>query len=394
MAKKTTPAPHGAGEKTRIGLIFGGRSGEHEVSIASALSVYQALDKSRYDVTLIAIDKEGQWFLPDSKKLLAQANDPMFVKLARDHESLALVPYSTTQQLVPTESHSKSGAESLPQFDVMLPILHGTYGEDGTIQGLLELAQIPYVGSGVLGSAVGMDKDMARRLLSLAGIQTVPTIVIRKNEYISNSSTWHAEILNKFSFPFFVKPANAGSSVGVHKVKSAEQLPAALKDAFLFDRKVLIEMGIAARELECSVLGNDNPRASCVGEVVPSHEFYSYEAKYLDENGAELQAPAKNLPEKTVQQIQAWAVLAFQVLECRGLARVDFFLDKSTNELYLNEINTMPGFTSISMYPRMWEASGLPYAKLLDELIRLAQENYAEQKSLKVTYDLPPPDRR
>lgn len=374
-------------KKLRVGLIFGGRSGEHKVSIASALSVYQALDKSRYDVTLIGIDKEGRWTLPDSQALLAQADTPMSVKMSRSKESLALVPFSNSRQLVPAESEPSSG--QVPKLDVILPILHGTYGEDGTLQGLLELAQVPYVGSGVLGSSLGMDKEVSRRLLGTVGIPTVPTHTLRKSEYLADKDRHHKELLKKFALPFFVKPANAGSSVGVHKVKTAEQLSLALKDAFEFDRKVLVEKAINARELECSVLGNDEPRTSIVGECIPRHEFYSYEAKYLDENGVELVAPAQNLPESLVEKIQTWAKLAFLTLECRGMARVDFFMDKETGELFLNEINTIPGFTKVSMYPRMWAASGLAYSELLDELIRLAIENFEQKKALKFTYEPP-----
>lgn len=372
-------------KKIRIGLIFGGRSGEHEVSIASALSVFNALDKSRYDVTLIAIDKEGRWLLPDPKPLLAQAANPMTVKIVKTGESFGLVPYPSVKQMIPLETQ----AGSVPHCDVMLPILHGTFGEDGTIQGLLELAQIPYVGSGVLGSALGMDKEVSRKLLTLAGIQTVPTLCIRKYEYAENAAAVEQRILKDFHFPFFVKPANAGSSVGVHKVKTREGLGPALHDAFEFDVKVLIEKGIDARELECSVLGNDHPKTSVVGEIIPHHEFYSYEAKYLDENGSSFDIPAKNLTPTMSDKIRKWAELAFRTLECRGLARVDFFLDRKTNELYLNEINTIPGFTKISMYPKMWEASGLSYSALLDELISLALEGFAERKTLKTTYDKP-----
>lgn len=366
-------------KKIHVGLLFGGRSGEHEVSIASALSVLSALDPSRYDVTLIAIDKQGRWHLPDPKPLLAQAGDPMHARVNSLSEAVSLVPYSSTRQMIPVSG----GEAKLPRVDVMLPILHGTYGEDGTMQGLLELAQIPYVGSGVLGSAVGMDKDVARRLLKDAGIPTVPTMTLRKFDYSRDPAAVESRVLKDFALPLFVKPANAGSSVGVHKVKSAEQLRAALTDAFTYDLKVLVEKAVPARELECAVLGNDQPGASCVGEVIPTHEFYSYEAKYLDENGCHLEAPAKDLPVQTSDEIRRMAVLAFQTLECRGLARVDFFLDKQTGEIYLNEINTIPGFTKVSMYPRMWQASGLSYSALLDELIRLAFEAFEQKKALK-----------
>ena len=231
-----------------------------------------------------------------------------------------------------------------------------------------------------------MDKDVARRLLTAAGIQAVRTVCVRKHDYFANAAQVEAQLCQEFQFPFFIKPANAGSSVGVHKVKSADQLAPALTDAFEFDLKVLVENAIDARELECAVLGNNSPRASIVGEVIPRHEFYSYEAKYLDANGCELTAPAKNLDANLVGKIQAWAVLAFRTLECRGMARVDFFLDRKSGQLYLNEINTIPGFTKVSMYPRMWAASGLPYPALLDELIRLALESFDQRKALKTTY--------
>jgi D-alanine-D-alanine ligase len=267
----------------------------------------------------------------------------------------------------------------------MLPILHGTFGEDGTVQGLLELAQIPYVGSGVLGSALGMDKDVAGRLFGLAGIATVPSLCVRRHEYDADPTEVSRRLLREFEPPFFIKPANAGSSVGVHKVKRAEDLAASLTDAFSVDSKILAQKGIDARELEVAVLGNERPRASIVGEIVPRHEFYSYEAKYLDDNGAELHIPAANLPEAIARQAREWAVNAFTTLECRGMARVDFFLDRGDGRLYINEINTIPGFTRISMYPKLWEASGLPYAKLLDELIGLALENFKAKSSLQTS---------
>jgi D-alanine-D-alanine ligase len=369
-------------KKLRVGLLFGGRSGEHEVSIASALSVYNALDKARYDVTLIGIDKAGRWIAPDPKILLAQPDSTLTVGQLRG-SSFGIIPHpAAAVQLVPVEGQS----QSIPHLDVVLPILHGTYGEDGTVQGLLELTQIPYVGSGVLGSALGMDKEVSRKLLKAAGIPTVPTMALRKTHYLQNRESNEAKILRDFALPFFVKPANAGSSVGVHKVKDAQGLRAALDDAFAFDVKVLIEKGVAARELECAVLGNDEPKASVVGEIIPHHEFYSYKAKYMDENGASISIPATEVPSATLEKIRQFALLAFTTLECRGMARVDFFLDRQTGELYLNEINTIPGFTKISMYPKLWEASGLSYGALLDELIRLALETFAQRSQLKTIY--------
>ncbi|MBX3020569.1 MAG: D-alanine--D-alanine ligase [Bdellovibrionales bacterium] len=371
----------------RVGLLFGGRSGEHEVSLASAMSVYSALDKSRYDVTMIAIDKDGRWLLPDPKPLLAHAENPMLVKFSRDSETFGLVPYPSQKQLVPVELGGRANSP-LPSLDVVLPILHGSFGEDGTIQGLLELAGIPYVGSGVLGSSVGMDKDVASRLFTLAGIATVPSLTLRKHDFKRAPKEVMEKLLQQFAFPFFVKPANAGSSVGVHKIKKREDLAPALEDAFSFDTKLLVQKAVDARELEVAVLGNSEPRASVVGEIVPKHEFYSYEAKYIDENGAELHFPAKNVSPEVAKKVQTWAVEAFKTIECRGMARVDFFLDRKTGELFINEINTIPGFTKISMYPKLWEASGISYVQLLDELIRLALENFAERSSLRTSYDV------
>ncbi len=376
----------GSTGKVRVGLLFGGRSGEHEVSIASALSVYKFLDPAKYDVTLIAIDPTGRWVLPDPAPLLAQAANPMHVRIAESKEDFSVVPYPNKTQLA---SLAPSSPTQIPRVDVIFPVLHGTYGEDGTVQGLLELAQIPYVGSGVLGSALGMDKEVSRRLLSTAGIATVPTLCLRHYEYQAASEAVEARIYKEFALPVFIKPANAGSSVGVHKVKKADDLAPALRDAFAFDSKVLVEKAVSARELEISVLGNDHPKVSVVGEAIPHHEFYSYEAKYLDENGVSFRIPAQDVPEAILAQINTWAILAFRTLECRGMARVDFFLDRDSGKLYLNEINTIPGFTSVSMYPKMWEASGLSYAHLLDELIQLALQNHQMRRALKTSYDRP-----
>jgi D-alanine-D-alanine ligase len=372
-------------KKLRIGLLFGGRSGEHEVSLASAMSVYKALDKNRYEVSLIGIDKEGRWTLPDAQQMLAQVEkNSMNMKLQSSAQFFAVTPNASEQQLVPIAGGS---AQLGPALDLVMPILHGTYGEDGTVQGLLELAQIPYVGSGVLGSALGMDKEVSSRLFEAAGIRTVPSICVRKHEYQSAREAVLNKITKGFSLPFFIKPANAGSSVGVHKVKDKTGLTAAIEDAFQFDTKIIVQKAVAARELEVAVLGNDKPKASIVGEIVPNHEFYSYEAKYLDDNGADLHLPAKDLTPEQVHQVQEWAILAFQTLECKGMARVDFFLDRDTKELFINEINTIPGFTKISMYPKLWQASGLEYPELLDELIRLGLETHEQRRALKTTYD-------
>ncbi len=373
--------------KLRVAVLFGGKSGEHEVSVVSALSVYKALDKKKYDVTLVGIDKEGRWLLPEQTKLLAQSENPRLIKLNEIKNTVSMLTYETTKTIVSLDSKTGMGTEPSMKFDVIVPILHGTYGEDGTIQGLLELAQIPYVGSGVLGSSVGMDKDMAKRVFRDAGIPIVPFLALKKIEFKANPKKYVDQAIATFGFPFFVKPSNLGSSVGVHKVKNEKQALDMIEDAFLYDTKVLIEQGIDARELEVSVLGNANPKASVVGEIIPKHEFYSYEAKYIDENGATLKIPAEPLTKAQSDQIREMAIKAFSAIECAGLARVDFFLDRKSGQIYINELNTIPGFTSISMYPKLWEATGLKYADLLDELIKLALERNSERKALKTTYE-------
>jgi D-alanine-D-alanine ligase len=372
-------------KKLRVGILFGGKSGEHEVSIVSATNVYNALDKNRYDVTLVGIDKTGRWLLPDQTLLLTNAANPRLVKLNKEMHSVSLVPFESTQSLVPVASDDK--AASAGRFDVVIPILHGTYGEDGTIQGLLELSNLPYVGSGVVGSSVGMDKDVSRRLFAEAGIPVVPTRVLKRKQFEKSPDASIDMLIKELGLPFFVKPANMGSSVGVHKVKTREDAMKMIRDAFCYDVKVMAEKGVAARELECAVLGNDEPRASVVGEIIPTHEFYSYEAKYIDEDGAHLKIPAENVSAEMTRRIQDLAIKAFQCLELKGLARVDFFLDKNTGELFLNEVNTIPGFTQISMYPKLWMATGMTYQGLLDELIRLALERHDEKNSLKTSFD-------
>lgn len=371
--------------KLKVAILFGGKSGEHEVSIVSALSVYNALDKAKYDVTLIGIDKTGRWLLPDQTRLLAHATNPRLIKLNEIKETVSLLPFPSSQNLVPVAS--STGGSTGKSFDVVIPILHGTYGEDGTVQGILELANIPYVGAGVLGSAVGMDKEIAKRLLRDAGVPIVPFMTVRRHEFKSRAQSIIEEATRKFGFPYFVKPANLGSSVGVNKVKSDSEALGKFEDAFSYDTKVLVEQGIDARELECSVLGNHTPEASIVGEIIPRHEFYTYEAKYIDEEGADLKIPADDLSKATVDRIRGMAIEAFRALECSGMARVDFFLDRKSGKVFVNEINTIPGFTKISMYPKLWDASGLAYPKLLDRLIELALERHREKNQLKTSYD-------
>lgn len=363
-------------KKIRVAVLCGGRSGEHEVSLVSGSSVAKALSQEKYQVTLIGIDHQGRWKALETEKILSG-------KIKPDELNL-----SQLNSLVEPKAYSSSSfiESSSDPFDVIFPVLHGTYGEDGTVQGLLELADIPYVGSGVLGSSVGMDKDISRRLLAHAGISVVPTLYFRAEDALSyQEMLQHA--VKQFGLPFFVKPANMGSSVGVHKVKTESDGVSALKDAFAYDTKVLVEKAIQARELECAVLeATPESQASGVGEIIPRHEFYSYEAKYLDENGADLKIPA-DLNEDQVKEIQETSLKAFKILELKGLARVDFFMDKGSGKLFLNEVNTMPGFTKISMYPKLWEAAGLKYSDLLDRLIQLAIKRHEARKKLKTEFE-------
>ncbi len=361
-------------KRIRVGILFGGKSAEHEVSLQSAKNVAEAIDKEKYDVALIGIDKSGRWLLPNQSEFLLNATDPKLIALNRqDEESVALVPQSGGEltDVAAGGAHSAVG--------VVFPILHGPFGEDGTVQGLLKLAGVPFVGASVLGSAVGMDKDVMKRLLRDAGIPIAKFLVFRRGEMIDFEA-----VSGEVGLPFFVKPANLGSSVGVHKVSDLASFSQAVDDAFAYDTKVVIEEAIEGRELECSVLGNENPTASAVGEIVPSHEFYSYEAKYIDEKGAALEIPA-DISEAVSERIRELAIRTFQVLECEGLGRVDCFLT-TDGEVIVNEINTIPGFTRISMYPQLWEASGLSYPDLINRLIELAIERFEREQTLKTSY--------
>jgi D-alanine-D-alanine ligase len=355
----------------KVGILFGGKSAEHEISLLSAKNVYEAIDRTKFDPVLIGIDKTGRWLINDASQFLLNSGNPALVKINPNGKSVALRP----------ESNGMFSAEGTGSFnvDVVFPILHGPFGEDGTIQGFLKLADIPYVGPAVLGSAVGMDKDVMKRLLRDAGIPIGKFITLKNNEKIPS----FAEIENELGAPFFIKPANMGSSVGISKVRGEAELAAALKDAFLYDAKIIIEEFIPGREIECAVLGNEEPAASVPGEIIPSHDFYSYDAKYLDEKGAALEIPAK-LDQVTTERIQNLAVKVFNVLCCEGLSRVDFFL-KENGEIIVNEINTMPGFTKISMYPKMWEASGIGYTGLITRLIELAVSRFEKERKLKTS---------
>ena len=360
-------------KKIRVGIVFGGRSAEHEVSLQSAKNIIDAIDTNKYELVLIGIDKQGQWHLDEESRFLLPATESELPELAITGENLALVPGQQNNQLV-----ASSGEKRLGSLDVVFPVLHGPFGEDGTVQGLLKLANIAYVGAGVLGSAIGMDKDVMKRLLRDAGIPVARFVAA--NKYSSKPIDFDAA-RDQLGLPLFVKPANLGSSVGIHKVTDRDEFERAVRDALNYDDKVLIEECINGREIECSVLGNDNPIASVPGEILPRHEFYSYEAKYLDENGAVLEIPAK-LSSETLERIRQLAIRTFTVLCCEGMARIDFFL-RNSDEIIVNEINTIPGFTRISMYPKLWEATGISYSELIDRLIQLAIEGFEREKRLK-----------
>ena len=371
-------------EKLRVGVIFGGRSGEHEVSVASAASVIEALDKAKYEVVPIGITHEGRWLAgADPRRMLAGA--PMDEAAAAPDQvvtAVAMTGDPTRRGLVPAEA-GDAGSAPRP-LDVVIPVLHGTYGEDGTLQGLLEMAGVAYTGCGVLGSSLGMDKEKAKLVFSAAGLPIVDWLTARRGDFERDPETVCDGIEAKFPYPVFVKPANLGSSVGVGKAHDRDELRACLATALEFDRKAIVEPGVNCRELECGVLGNDEPIASIVGEVVPSNEFYDYRAKYVD-NASRLYLPAE-IPAETAQTIREMAVAAFLALDLSGLARVDFFLDKDSGQVYLNEVNTMPGFTQISMYPKLWEASGIPYPELLDRLIQLGLERHADKQRNRTSF--------
>lgn len=365
-------------KKIRVCVLFGGKSGEHEVSLQSAKSIIENLDKNKYEVILIGIDKTGKWVLGNKANYLLNDSNPKLIALNKSNESPEVTAITTSSKPEIIEANS---GKSVSQIDVFFPIIHGTYGEDGSLQGMLEMLDAAHVGAGVLGSAVGMDKDVMKRLLKGAGIPVARFYSLKKYEVNEKKLD---EIASDLGLPVFVKPANLGSSVGVVKVGERGKLKKAIEESFQYDTKILIEEAIAGREIECSILGNDNPKASVVGEIIPQHEFYSYEAKYIDENGALLKIPAE-IPGDIQKKIQELAIKAFKTLECNGFARVDCFLTKD-NQILINEINTLPGFTKISMYPKLWEASGLSYSQLLDKLIELAIEKKKEKSALKRNY--------
>jgi D-alanine-D-alanine ligase len=361
--------------KLKIGVLFGGRSAEHEVSLVSAASVIEALDKNKYEVIPIGITPQGKWISSSDALRLLKTGRPL-----DNIPEKILLPDPARKSLVALADGMEAAS-----LDVIFPVLHGTFGEDGTVQGLLELADIPYVGAGVLGSAVGMDKVIAKQLFRQVGLPVTPDVWFLEKEYTKRKKKIIGEVEKRLGYPCFIKPANLGSSVGITKAKDRKGLQEAIDRALQYDRKILVEKSIEkAREIEVSVLGNDDPIASVPGEIIPSGEFYDYDAKYIDgKSQSVIPAP---LPKPVVKKLKEYAVRAFRAIDCAGMARVDFLVLRQRNKIFLNEINTIPGFTSISMYPKLWEASGIPYPELLDRLIELALERHADKSHRQTIY--------
>ncbi len=379
MTKNNESIKTGKNKKINLAIIFGGKSAEHEVSILSAKSVVEAINKSKYNISLIGIDKQGGWMSVAEQDLL-KGNlvlDREVLGAEENQEGIQVSRVVNFGQLLAGELGNNLSDRKV---DVVFPILHGPFGEDGTIQGLLKMMDVAFVGPSVLGSAVNMDKDVSKRLLQEAGLPTSKFLVFQKNEEQNIS---FREIEEDLGLPLFIKPANLGSSVGISKVENKKDFKKAIEEAFMFDSKIIIEEGIAGKEVECSVLGNENPKASALGEIIPTHDFYSYDAKYFDEDGAKMAIPA-NIPEDVTRKIQEMAVKTFKTLCCEGMGRVDFFLTKN-NEIFVNEINTIPGFTPISMYPKLWEESGIGYSELIDKLIQLAIDRKKREDKLKTS---------
>ena len=369
--------------KIKVGVIFGGRSGEHEVSLLSAQSVMAALDREKYDVVPVGITRHGRWLTGDVVAALTEGKT--------DVQTAALLPDPQAAGLMELHESGEQagGLTAVTQLDVLIPILHGTYGEDGTVQGLLELADLPYVGAGVVGSAVGMDKAIFKHVMVANGLPVLPWKLVTRQEWQVGGTAVLDDLEAALHYPMFTKPANLGSSVGISKCKNRAELEAGLNEAAQYDRRIVVEQGVNVRELEVAVLGNENPAASVVGEIRPRRDFYDYTAKYLaapdSDDYSELIIPAE-LDAATAVTVQNLAIRAYKAIDCAGMGRVDLLLDTDTGALYLNEINTIPGFTRISMYPKLWEASGLPYPQLLDKLIELALERHAEKANTKTSF--------
>jgi D-alanine-D-alanine ligase len=371
-------------ERIVVGIIFGGRSGEHEVSLVSAQGIIHAIDKEKYKVMPIGITKEGNWFASGDPLKALSSGQMAETNLA------TLLPDPSQRGLMRLEERKQDQgltAVQVSQLDVVFPVLHGPYGEDGTVQGLLELAGIPYVGAGVTASAVGMDKALFKDVMRAHGLPVVRSVLLKRKTWEQRPEETVAWIEAEIGYDCFVKPANLGSSVGISKAHNRTELQSALDEAARYDRKLLVELAIDAREIEVSVLGNDEPIASVPGEIVPSNEFYDYAAKYLD-GKSELLIPAP-IPPETAERVRQLAVEAYQAIDCAGMARADFLLDRHTGYLFVNEVNTIPGFTPISMYPKLWEASGISYTELIDRLIQLALERHADKSRSVTSYEVP-----
>ncbi len=370
-------------QKIRIGLIFGGRSGEHEVSLMSAQSIMGAIDRHRYEVVPIGITKEGRWIVGGVQALESGKGPSKPVALLGN-----MVTGHHTLMEIREEGNRRLTLSDVAELDVILPILHGPYGEDGTMQGLLEMAGIAYTGAGVVGSAVAMDKVIFKKVMQAEGLPVLPYHLVLRSEWVRDAPAVLERLEAALDYPIYTKPANLGSSVGISKCWNRSELEAGLATAARFDRRMVAEQGIEAREIECGVLGNDDPIASVAGEIVPSRGFYSYQAKYLDkgDDASALLIPAP-ISDGLMARVRAWAVQACKAIDCAGMARVDFLLEKETDILYINEINTIPGFTSISMYPKLWEASGIPYPELIDRLVELALERRADRDETEISHD-------
>src|ERR1700675_2081648 len=386
-------------KKLRVGILFGGRSGEHEISLLSAASVFKAIDQNKYEVVPIGITKDGRWLTSsDAERLLhgkpveperqLRAGDPDTTTAAavlQNGESVVVPPEPHKSSMTPFQSDApvRRASDRAINVDVIFPVLHGTFGEDGTIQGLLELADIAYVGAGVLGSSAGMDKDIMKSLFRAAGLPIVKHVTVLRSQFEREPKRVQKMVESKLKYPVFVKPANLGSSVGISKAHDRKELGPAIAEAAEFDRKIVIEEGVGgkknkAREIERAVLGNDDPKASIAGEIIPCKEFYDYDAKYMVQ-GSEPVIPAK-LSKSEMKTVQKLAIAAFQAVDCTGLARVDFLMDPKSRKILVNEINTMPGFTAISMYPKLWDATGVSYPELIDRLIQLGIERHEDKK--------------
>jgi D-alanine-D-alanine ligase len=364
-------------KKIRVGLVFGGRSGEHEVSLASSNAVMSHLDPEKYEVVPLGITKEGSWLLgTEPRHLIAAEREAAGLVETAQTTAVTLTGDPSVRGLIPVQGGSDLGSQG--ELDVIFPALHGTYGEDGSLQGLLDMANIPYVGCGVLGAALGMDKEKMKMIFQNVGLPIVEYYAFRRNEWERSPAHIMDEVEQRLGYPTFVKPVNLGSSVGINKAHNRQELEHAINVAAEYDRKIVVERGINCREFECAVLGNDEPLASVVGEIVSSNEFYDYRAKYID-GKSQAVIPA-DIPQETAEEMRRQAIQAFSALDLNGLARVDFFLEKETGNVYINEVNTMPGFTEISMYPKLWEASGLTYTQLLDRLIELAIERHEDRQ--------------